>query len=288
MNYPLQDFDELKTVLREHFDNTGDMFWKMRTGSREKDWTLHETLAHLVAIAAALNIGADTALRGEPEVVIDGVKERTDLRQWNDSQIEIRTQKTPAELLDDLEAELDKAEATIKNITEEQSEAKTFLKVYNRPARVVDMIDWQFSHPAVVHGSQVSRPMNASPLWQHFSNDHIYRLVDRYTRQFSHAYWQQYGVPEPRIINFTVEGESGGEWHLIASPDGGSANQGSVPVPDYHIVYKDPHTYFGVYSFHIQMQDALKSGDVKVKKGDMEELFSLISLYTATPPKAAR
>lgn len=287
MDYPIQDFDEMKAVLREHFANTRQMFWKLRTGSREKDWTLHETLAHLVAIAAAFNTSIDAALKGESVVQIDGVSERSDLRQWNDSQIKIRSQKPPSDLLDELEAELDKAKATVSNITTEQSEATTLLKVYNRPARVVDMVNWQLSHPGVIHGAQVARPMNALPLWQRLSRDHIQRLLDHYTRQFSYAYWHQYGGEEPRVINFTVEGDTGGEWHLIASPDGGDVQRGASSDADYHIIYKDPHTYFSVYTFHIRMQDALKNGDMKIK-GDMEELFSLLSLYTPTPPKVAK
>lgn len=288
MDYPIQDFDELKTILREHVENTRELFWKMRTGGREKDWTLHETLAHLVAIAAALNTGIDAALKGQPVAPVAGVNDRADLRQWNANEIKIRSQKPPAELLDDLEAELDKAKATVTNITEEQSEATTLLKVYNRPSRVVDMVGWQLSHPAVVHGSQIARPMNALPIWQRLSRDHIVRLLDRYTRQFSYAYWHQYGGDEQRVINFTVEGDSGGEWHLIASPDGGDVQAGSVEDADYHIVYKDPHTYFSVYTFHIRMQEALKSGAVRVQHGDMEEMFKLLSLYTATPPKVAK
>jgi hypothetical protein len=287
MDYPIQDFDEMKAILREHFENTREMFWKMRTGSREKDWTLHEALAHLVAIAAALNTGIAAALNGEPIAHLEGVNDRPDLRQWNQREIEIRTKKPPTELLDELEAELNKAEATISNITEEESEATTLLKVYNRPARVVDMVDWQLSHPGAVHGSQIARPMNGVPIWQRLSPDHFQRLLDRYTRQFSYAYWHQYGGDQPRVVNFTVEGDSGGEWHLIASPDGGDVHQGVAGEADYHIVYKDAHTYLSVYTFHIRMQDALKSGDVRVQ-GDANELFSLLSLYTATPPKLAR
>lgn len=283
MNYHYEDFQELKDVLQAHFEQVGDLFWKMRTGRREKDWTLHEALAHLVAIAEALNIAAEAAVKGEPGALTDIVTKREDLRTLNDTEIAKRTQKLPQALLTDLLSQLNRAEATIRDISTPDSEAKTLLGVYNRPARAIDFLDWQISHPVAVHGAQVTRPMNDKPLWERFSADFVHRLLDRYTRQFSYVYWPEFGPKETRVMNFIVEGDYGGEWQLMTSADGGSVQQGRASNADYEIIYDSPGTYFSVYTFHIPMKDALKSGMMRVN-GDIHEVFGLLRLYTPSPP----
>lgn len=60
--------------------------WERRTGDREKDWTLHETVAHLSSVAAPFNRAADAALSNR-SIAEPGLYPRRDLVAWNAAQI---------------------------------------------------------------------------------------------------------------------------------------------------------------------------------------------------------
>jgi hypothetical protein len=279
----LDDFAEFRALLADFWANVPDKAWNTRTGKRDKDWTLHQALAHLVSIAVLFNHAVDVTIDDQPLEIV-GLKIRRDLRHWNDIEIAARVAIPPDGLVDQLLAELDGAVERLGSLTAEEVERTTFVRAYNRPARVIDYIDWQLSHAGVVHAAQITRPLNAPPLWERYSTPLKQRQIDRFLRHFSYSYWNEVGDDLYETINFHIDGDSGGAWHIVAAPDGGSVDQGLVEDAGINLHFRDADTLFGVFNVHIPFQTALESGVMRID-GDSGRAMQVIRLFGASPPK---
>ncbi len=282
----LQDFGEFRQIIGNYLRSlvADSALWTTRTGARDKDWTLHEVLAHLVSIAECFNHATRHALNNE-ELHIEQLTHREDLRRLNESEIERLTQNSPSELTDSLLAELDESARMLQNATPAQLQQKAFLRVYNRPARGIDFIDWQLSHAGIIHASQIKRVADNVPLWEQYSPEFARRQVDRYIRHFSIAYWQDYAPDVDSVINFHIAGESGGVWHIFARPDGGDTGSGEHPNAQYNLYFDRPASLFSVFSVHLPPTEAVANGAMRVD-GDVMETMALLRLFAASPPGA--
>ncbi len=276
------DINTLRLVYRNYWSKVPEDAWQRRTGAREQDWTLHETLAHLVSIASLFNRAVDAAVTGEANT--GGPARREDLRDWNAEEIARLTAYAPQELIERFDAELAQAAERAAGLSPESYDARAFLHVYNRPARAIDFLDWQISHAGIVHGSQVTRPVRPTPLWQDFSAAMVQRSIDRFIRHFSYAYWQDYGPQDATILNFSINGAAGGDWHLIAAPDGGDWGRELAEDAAYTITFDSPSTFFGVFTVHIPMRAALQDGRMRIE-GDSQRTLRLLRLFAASPPR---
>ncbi|RMF76493.1 MAG: hypothetical protein D6737_20060 [Chloroflexi bacterium] len=278
------DFIEMTAIVEHFWRHIPPNVWEMRTGTRDKDWTLWETLAHLVAIAEMFNRAIEHALTGSKRLHIDGFVHRTDLRAWNEAEIAAREYFSANELLMLLLTALEEAAEYAQSLTPQEANLMIAIPAYNRAFRVLDYIDFQLSHVGVIHGAQVSRPIDNQPLWRRCSPGLLQRQVDRYIRQMSAAYWPDVGGDLVAPINFYIDGESGGEWHIIAAPDGGSAGAGVVDDPFLTIRFAEPDVLFGVFTVHLSFTDALTSGQMRIDD-DGRQAAHILRLFSASPPK---
>ncbi len=276
------DIQTLRLVYRNYWKTVPQDAWQRRTGAREQDWTLHETLAHLVSIANLFNRAVDAAVTGNGD--ISRPARREDLRAWNAEEIARLTALPPQTLIEHFDTELEQAAKRAASLSPESYDAQAFLHVYNRPARAIDFLDWQISHAGIVHGSQITRPVRPTPLWQEYSAAMIQRSIDRFIRHFSYAYWQDYGPQETTILNFCINGAAGGDWHLIAAPDGGGWGTELVEEAACTITFDSPSTFFGVFTIHIPMRAALQDGRMRIE-GDSQRTLRLLRLFAASPPR---
>jgi hypothetical protein len=275
----ITDIETFKKVFQEFARAIPVDAWAKRTGTRDKDWTLHETVAHLVSIAVAFNRAADSAMN-QHKLKTPGISGRNDLRAWNEAEIGSRQTRPHLALVAELTSELDRTIGYLKTITDEQMEQKVFLRVYNRPARAIDYLAWQLSHAGVIHAAQVTRPQGIDPLWLKYPADMVWRQVDRYISHFSVAYWQDYGPVTAETINVHI-----GEWcwHLVAAPDGGTVGQGEKTGAEHCLRFASPQAFFGVFTFQLPMKDALTSQQMIIE-GDFRQTMSLMKLFSASPP----
>src|SRR5688572_5071213 len=81
-----QDLKTFHKLVGDFWKAVPDEAWSKRTGQREKDWTLHQCLAHLLSIAVVFNKAADAAIRGE-ELDLREFTQREQLTDWNNSEI---------------------------------------------------------------------------------------------------------------------------------------------------------------------------------------------------------
>jgi hypothetical protein len=274
-----EDIVTFKTIFQDFARMIPADAWAKRTGTREKDWTLHDTIAHLVSIAVGFNRVADAAIN-QHKFLMPGLVNRSDLQAWNEAEIASRQRRPHFALVAELTSELDRTITYLDAITPEQMEQTAFLRVYNRPARAIDFLAWQLSHAGIIHAAQVTRPLNIEPLWSHYPTEMRWRQVDRFIQHFSVAYWQEYGPQAAETINVRI-GDAA--WHLIAAPDGGSAGQGTKDNAKYTLTFAAPEILFGVFTFHLPIRDVLQNGQMSIG-GDFRETMSLMRLFSASPP----
>ena len=275
----IADIETFKHVFQEFAKTIPVDAWSKKSGARDKDWTLHDTVAHLVSIAVAFNRVADAAIN-QHSLRTPGIAQRNDLRDWNEAEISSRQTRPHLALVAEFISELDRTIAYVNNITPPQMEQTAFLRVYNRPSRAIDFLGWQLSHAGVIHAAQVTRPLNGEPLWSKYPDAMLWRQVDRFISHFSVAYWQDYGPLSAETINVHIADTC---WHLVAAPDGGAVGHGAKNNPQHTLRFPTPQAFFSVFTFQLPMKDALTSQQMIVE-GDFRQTMSLIKLFSASPP----
>ena len=279
----LADLRAFRRILANHIDAIPADTWDARTGSRDRDWTLKQTLAHLVSIAILFNQATEAAARRQP-LIAPGLEQREKLRAWNESQIATFAREPVEGLTAALFGAFDDTARVVEGLTAEQAQIYGDTPVYNRPARVMDFIDWQLSHAGVIHAAQIAYPTPAPPLWEHYGPELTHRQLERFIRHFSYVYWPEYGAGLDAAINFRVGGETGGDWHIVADADGGDFGGGAVDNARFEMQFADAATLFGLFTIHLTFPDALRSGALRVT-GDFHDIMTVMKLYTPTPPK---
>jgi hypothetical protein len=280
-----QDMKTFHKLAGDFWKTVPDGAWTKRTGQREKDWTLHQCLAHLLSIAIVFNKTTDAAIRGE-ELDIREFANREQLSDWNSAEIARLSLVPPNGLIVQLLHEWQTAGEKASSLSESVAEQKSFLRGYNRPASAIDFIEWQISHAGIVHGAQVTRPLALPPLWTGFDSEFKQRMIWRFLRQLSVAYWPEYGPDEAKTLNFVVEGAAGGAWHLVAAKDGGSAGEGLVEDAEYTLSFETADIFFGMFTLEIQMLEAFSSGKVRLA-GELAGAMSLLRLFNPIKPKGS-
>jgi len=279
-----EDFKEFYDITQKFWKTIPDEAYTRRTGTREKDWTLLETLAHLLSLAQLLNRAVDAALRDEA-LYLKGVSRREDLLEWNTKELARLSQAPSNALIMRFLKELEQAAHYLPNLSPEDSEKMVFVPFYNRPARAIDFIDWQISHAGVIHASQVTRPLEQAPLWEQYSKGLKQRTLERFIRHFSMAYWSEYGSPDTQVINLHIGSETGGDWHLVAAPDGGSKGDGLLDDADFDVFFDSPETFFAVFTFHESFKNTMLAGKVRFAS-DFRDTMRVLRLFTPSPPKS--
>lgn len=109
----------------------------MKTGIREKDWTLREVLAHLVSIAFLFYRAVDDGIEGRP-MERPVFHRREDLRDFNSSQQIYFAEHTPEKLIKLLQVAFIEITAQIEQrLKPEHYEQTIDLKIYGRPMRAI-------------------------------------------------------------------------------------------------------------------------------------------------------
>jgi hypothetical protein len=280
----IDDLNTLREVVSQFLEALQPADWERKTGNRDKDWTVAETLAHTATVAEAFNMVVYAGRRGVPAEVTS-IQRREDLREWNAREIEVKLSKHTLEhLRTQLDEELTQAATYADLLNDEELMKMTVFPVYNRPAPLGNFIDWQLSHLGVVHGAQFPRPLDQAPLWERYSGEMRRRQVDRFVRHMSWAYWHTYAPDVNVTYHFHVDGPEGGDWTLVAAPDGGSASQGVPESPDYTFWYAEPGVMFSLFTGNETFLTALKRRELRIE-GDKRRALDIIRLFAATPPR---
>ncbi|MCA9911814.1 MAG: maleylpyruvate isomerase N-terminal domain-containing protein [Anaerolineae bacterium] len=258
--------------------------WDIQTGTRDKDWTLQQTMAHLVAIAQAFNRAAQAAVTQMP-LLTPGMEKRDDLASWNRTQIAELADIPPEALIERFLVELDFAAQYLTGLSDDDLEQTVHLRVYGRAASARDFLDFQISHAGVVHAAQITRPVHQPPLWEQYPAGLLHRTIERFLRQMAVAYWPEYGGNSLRALNFIIDGENGGEWHTWAGPEGANVYEGTTEDASFTMRCKDANALFGLFTVHVPLKEALTSGSLQFEP-DWREVMQFFDLFAPTAPRS--
>jgi hypothetical protein len=281
----LEDMKTLQTTLNQFFDGVRGDDWSRKTGSRDQDWTLLETLAHLTSVMSAFNDAIEAGMRGQA-IRVGTVQKREDLRQWNTETIaDLSSTHTPTELIAQMNDRLGQAATYAAILTPQQAAHEVLFPIYNRPAPLWNFVEWQLSHAGAVHGAQMTRALDQAPLWERFGGPMRQRQLDRFLRHFSWAYWQSHAPDLTATIHMQVAEDFGGDWALVAAPDGGAMIPGVPDSPDFVLWFANPDTLFSVFTMNLSFVEAMKRGVFRVDHGEARRALTLITLFAPSPPK---
>ena len=192
-------------------------------GRLQKEWTLHETVAHLCALNRAGLESIKHTLRGETYTFV-GLETRYEFNAYNRTGIDEHLNIPMKELCAKLLEILAEAASIARNLTPDQAELADHMSIYNRPVTIVEALSIIMIHIGLSHTAQVAEPAGLPPLWKQLSPEFRHRVVERMARAFSLLYRRDIGGSLRATIVFRVDGPDGGEWYVNISP--GSPNLG--------------------------------------------------------------
>ena len=272
------DLGEVRRVYAQFFFELDETAWDKPVKGSSKEWTLHETVAHLVALNGAGLESIKHTLRGEPYTFV-GLDDRYKFNAYNrkgiDDHLDIPMKELCAKLLDIL----DQAAITARNLTPDQAELTARMSIYNRPVSIVEALSIIIFHVGLVHSAQVAEPVGLPPLWMQLSPEFRHRVVERAMRAFSLLYRLDIGGSLHATLAFRVDGSEGGEWHVNLSPDSQTSGEGFVEHPSLVIHLRETAVFCRMLTGRINLPLALIRGEIKLR-GDLRLFMRMNTLFS--------
>ena len=221
------DLLEVRRIYARFFAGLAEADWDNPVKGSPKEWNLHETVAHLVALNGTGLESIKHNLRGEPYIFI-GLEDRYKFNAFNrkgiDDHLDIPMKELCAKVLDIL----DEAAHIARDLRPDQAELTAQMPIYNRPVKIVEALSIINFHAGVVHSAQVAEPAGVPPLWTQLSPEIRHRLIGRITRAFSLLYRPDIGGPLHDTIAFRVDGAGGGACDVELPPCAPASGEGVV------------------------------------------------------------
>jgi hypothetical protein len=274
------DCAQVRRVLADFCAARSPQDWSRKTGSRAKDWTLRQTLAHLVAGAELIWAATEATLQGQP-AVFPGITQRSELPALNAREIAAREHIPPSELAGQLLDVLNQCAERCLSLSARELALPISAPFYNRPLTVAEALGWQLAHPGLVHAAQLANGAGVKPLWIHYSPELLQCQMTRFFNVMSHSYWPERGGELRASVNFRVAGPGGGQWHIILAPDGGSANEGAASRPVLTLWFARMDTLCRLMTLQLQPMGALLRGQM-LMWGNVRLGLRLSHLFTPT------
>lgn len=273
------DLDEVRGIYAEFFAKLDRVDWDKPVRGSPKEWNLHETIAHSVALNGAGLASIKHTLRGEPYIFV-GLDDRYKFNAYNrkgiDDHLDIPMQELCAELLDIL----DQSASIARNLQPGQGELTAQLPIYNRPVSIVEVLSIIVFHVGLVHTAQLAEPAGVPPLWMQHSPEFRHRMIGRTMLPFSILYRRDIGGPLRATLAFRIGGPDGGEWYVKVSPDSPTWGEGVAQHPTLVIQMRETSVFCRMLTGRMNLPLALIRGDMKLRGNlglflRMDKLFSM-------------
>ncbi len=272
------DLSEVSRIYADFFAKLDETTWNKAVKGSPKEWNLHETTAHLVALNGAGLESIKHALRGEPYTFF-GLDTRYEFNAYNrkgiDDHLDIPMKELCAKLLDIL----NEAAGIACDLRPDQAELTAQIAIYNRPVRIDEALSILIFHVGLVHSAQVAEPAGLPPLWMQLSPEFRHRVVERMMRAFSLLYRRDIGGSLRARITFRVGGPDGSEWYVELSPHITRSGEGVVVHPDLMIHMRDTAVLCQMVTSRLNLPLALIRGDIKLR-GDLRLFLRMDSLFS--------
>ena len=273
------DLTEINRIYSRFFATLDESSWDKPAKGGAKEWTQHETVAHLCALHGIGLESIKHALLGEPYTYV-GLETRYQLTTYNrkgiDDHLHILRKELFARFLDIH----DEAARIARDSGPGQAEVLTVpMPFYNRPLSIVEALGIMAFHAGIIHTAQVAEPAGVTPLWVQLSPEIHHRLTGRVMRAFSLLYRSDIGGSLNATLVFRVDGPGGGEWYVNLSPDISTSGEGAVDRPNLVIHLRDTSVFCEMLIGRFNLPLGLISGRMKLR-GDLSLFLRMDTLFS--------
>lgn len=228
------------------------------------EWTLHQTVAHLVASTEFYRSALQLALLRKTLTYPD-FQQRKNLPTYNQREIVYRQHLQPSELITALRQALEEIAEMARQLSPEQFLWPIAIPVFNRPLTILELLEILITHSGVVHAAQIARPANKAPLWQRYDPRFMHRMLAHLFRLMTLTYWPERGGDLQATFQFLVAGTSGGEWYVTVSSACCQAGEGRIPRPQVTCWTADANTLCLLITGQLRIGKALLCRTLFVK-----------------------
>jgi hypothetical protein len=272
------DLSEVRRIYADFFATLDETSWDKPVKGGSREWTLHETIAHLCALNGAGLESIKHTLRGEPYTFI-GLEDRYKLNAYNrkgiDDHLDLPMKELCAEFLDIH----DEAARIARDLRPGQAELTAQMAVYNRPVNIVEALSIITFHAGLIHSAQVAEPAGVSPLWTQLAPEIRHRVIGRVMRAFSLLYRHDFGGSLRTTLVFRVDGPGGGEWYVGLSPDAPTSGEGVVEHPGLVIHLRDTAVFCQMLTGRMNVLLALIRREMKLR-GNLRLFLRMNTLFS--------
>jgi hypothetical protein len=272
------DLCEVHRIYANFFSTLKTEDWEKPVKPGSKEWTLHETIAHLCALTGAGLESIQYTLRGE-KYTFDGLTDRYHFVAYNrrgiDGQLPLSMKELCAEFLNIL----DQTAFIARTMRPDQYELASEMPIYNRPVKIVEAMSIMMFHAALHHSAQVAEPAGVAPLWQQLSPEIRHRVIGRVMRALSLLYRYDLGGDLRAVITFEMEGPGGGNWHVDVSPEATSSAEGIADHPNLVIHLCKTDGFCQMFTGRFNLPIALLTGQMKLR-GNLRLFPRIGSLFS--------
>ena len=272
------DLSEANRIYARFFATLDETSWDKPVKGGPKEWTLHETVAHLVALNGVGVESIKHTLRGEP-YTFTGLDDRYQfnafLRKGIDDHLDIPMQDLFAEWL-----RIHQEAASIAcGLRPDQAELTAPVPIYTRPVRVIETLSIIMFHVALFHSAQVAEPTGLPPLWMQLSPEIRHRVIGRVMRALSLLYRFDIGGSLQDTLAFHIDGPGGGDWYVEFSPQAATSGEGVVEHPGLVIHLRETGVFCQMLTGRLNLPKALISGAMKLR-GDLRLFLRMNTLFS--------
>jgi len=281
-----EDLLEVRRIYTEFFATLNESTWDDPVKGGSKEWTLHETLAHLCALNGAGLESIKQALQGEIYTFY-GLETRYKFNAYNrngiDEHLDIPLKALCTELLDILS----ESASIARNLQPGQADQTAQLPIYNRPVKIVEALSIIMIHTGLFHTAQLAEPAGQPPLWMQLSPEIRHRTIGRVMRAFSLLYRFDIGGSLRTTIVFRVDGPGGGDWTIDISPEAVTSREGAPEHPGLVIHLRGTEVFCQMLTSRLNLPKSLLSRAMKLR-GDLRLFLRMTTLFSvdARPPAA--
>ena len=272
------DLLEVRRIYARFFAGLAEADWDKPVKGSQKEWSLHETVAHLAALHGAGLESVKHALRGEPYIFV-GLSNRYEFNAFNrkgiDEYLALPMQEVCAKVLDTF----DESASIARNLTPDQAALTAQMSIYNRPVRVDEAFSIIIFHAGLAHSVQVTEPAGQPPLWQQLSAGFRHRVVERVMRAFSMLYRFDIGRSLRASLAFRIDGPDGGNWHVDITPQTATSGEGGAGHPSLVIHMSELAVLFQMLTGRLNLLKSLITGRLKLR-GDLRLFLRMGSLFS--------
>ena len=261
------DLYEVRRIYAEFFSGLKMENWERPIKAGSKEWTLHETVAHLCALTGAGLESIQYTLHGE-EYVFQGLSDRYHFNAFNRQGIDEHLSLPMRELCAEFLSILDETACIARNLRPEQIELASEMPIYNRPVKIVEAMSIMMFHAGLHHSAQVAEPMGIPPLWKQLYPEIRHRVIGRVMRALSLLYRYDLGGDLQAVIAFKMDGPGGGSWHVDVSPESTFSAEGVVAHPSLLLHLNKTDVFCQMFTGRLNLPLALLTGHLKLH-GDL-------------------